>query len=139
MYFNIKICLSCHNISRTLNVSRLWEENYLCKSNASWFYFKNIYRVDTMERIDCMLICCMSHATITKLKGTSAKSKNNNGHLENILSILYLIDLLMKDITKMDIHHNENLLIFQEYHNHVRIISGKNIQHNYVVKIGIIV
>ena len=50
-----------------------------------------------MERIDCMLICCMSHATITKLKGTSAKSKNNNGHLENILSILYLIDLLMKD------------------------------------------
>ena len=63
------------------------------------FIYKNIYRVDTMERIDCMLICCMSHATITKLKRTSAKSKNNNGHLENILSILYLINLLMKDTT----------------------------------------
>jgi len=50
-----------------------------------------------MERIDCMLICCMSHATITEIKITSVKSKNNDGHLENILSILYLIDLLRKD------------------------------------------
>ena len=92
-----------------------------------------------MERIDCMLICCMSHATITKMKRTSVKSKNNDGHLENILSILYLIDLLMKDIPQMNIDSNENMLIFQEYHNLVRIISGKNIQHNYVVKIEIIV
>ena len=45
----------------------------------------------------------------------------------------------MKDVSKMSVHPNENMLIFEEYHNHVRTISGKNIQHNYVVKIEIIV
>ena len=78
-----------------------------------------------MERIDCMLICCMSHAIITEIKITSVKSKNNDGHLENILSILYLIDLLRKDVPKMSMHPNEDLLICQEYHNHVKTISGK--------------
>ena len=84
-----------------------------------------------MERIDCMLICCMSHATITKIKRTSVKSK--------IMRVTQKIFYQHCILLIYELHPNKNMLIFQEYHNHVRTISGKNIQHNYVVKIEIIV